>query len=201
MKGVNKRSVGRAEPHQGSRRTVHCALGVGLGGQIDAADDAGRDPDRRLFQTAQDLKMEVTAENQLHIGSADHRTQLVGILQPERPLHLDLQCDGRVVEGQERAMRRGGGQDLPQPVQLGPADPPVILARHEGVKSDHRQPSTVLAAARSPFARPTPRPGVRGHSRAPRSTPPAHRGSRSLEVLSRLKPGDSLLPCGGELDA
>lgn len=79
----------------------------------------------------QDLKVKVAAEDELHIGPADRRGQLVGIPQPQRPLHLDFQRNRRVMEAQDRSTRRRVGQYLAQPVKLGTADLAVTLARHE----------------------------------------------------------------------
>jgi hypothetical protein len=112
------------------------AVGAGARGQVDAADDSGRDPDGCLLQVPEDLKVEVATEDELYVGSTYHLGQLLGIPQPERPLHLDVQGDRRMVKGQDSAARRGSGQQLAQPVELSPAEPAVALARHERVQSD-----------------------------------------------------------------
>jgi hypothetical protein len=48
---------------------VDGALGAGASGQVDAADDAGCDPDGRLFKARQNLQVEVTAQDESDVVS------------------------------------------------------------------------------------------------------------------------------------
>jgi hypothetical protein len=69
---------------------VDGALGAGAGGQVDAADDAGRDPDGCLFQAGQYLQVEVSAQDELDVGPTDCVGQFCAVLQAERLLNVDV---------------------------------------------------------------------------------------------------------------
>ncbi|MFI7407522.1 hypothetical protein ACIBU0_02400 [Streptomyces sp. NPDC049627] len=69
-------SGSRSEVDEGGGRAVDGALGAGARGQVDAAADAGRDPDDRL--------------DELDVGPSDCLGQLRTVVQAQRPLNVDL---------------------------------------------------------------------------------------------------------------
>src|SRR5215211_7034946 len=84
----------------------------------------------------EDLQVEVSAEDEPHVRATDRPGEVGGIPQPESALDLDVEGDGWMVAGEDGPVGRWLGQDLAQPVELRSADPPVTLARDEGIEGD-----------------------------------------------------------------
>ncbi|WEO99857.1 hypothetical protein A6P39_040730 [Streptomyces sp. FXJ1.172] len=111
---VEQRAVGRVELDQAGGCPAHGPFGARDGGEVDAADDARGDPDRHRFQEAEDLQVEVAAEDEADVAAADGVGQFGRVLQAQGLLDLDVQGDGRVVEDQDGAVGCRRAQDVPE---------------------------------------------------------------------------------------
>ena len=90
-------------------------------------------------------EVEVPAEDATHVGAGEHVGQASLVEQLDdlgRPQHRHR--DRRVVQREQRAVRRGRGQDTGQPGQLLVAHLAVVVARHAGVERHDPQPGDVV---------------------------------------------------------
>ena len=115
----------------------------------------------------EELEVEVSAQDELHVGAADRGGQVGSVAQPERGLNRHAgNGDRRMVKGQDAAVRRRLGQHLAQPGELRVADPSVSLTRHERVEgddpvsADRGDRRTFTVGSLHPGLRPVPSPGV-----------------------------------------
>jgi hypothetical protein len=101
-----------AEVDEGGGGAADGAFGVGGCGEVDAADDTGSDPDGDRFEVAEELKVEVAAEDEVNVGAANRVGEVGRVLESEDALDLDVEVDRGVVKDEDGPVGHGGVKDV-----------------------------------------------------------------------------------------